>query len=277
MASRMTGEARHMARQAGPGVVALARLGFAARGIVYVLVGALAVRAARGPGDAEGQEGALRTILTQPFGRALLAAVAVGLAGYALWRAVEAIADPEGKGTDAKGIVTRIGYGISAVLHAGLAVEAGRMAMRGAAGSGGDGTAHWTAMVMEQPFGRIAVAVAGAIVAAFGVYQLYRAYAEDPAEQLVIDDLGRTAETWLVRGGRIGTAARGVVFVVSGIFLVRAGLRSDPSEARGLEGALETLHRQPYGPWLLGAVAVGLAAFGVFELAKARYRRISPP
>ena len=109
---------------------------------------------------------------------------------------------------------------------------------------------------------------------AYGGYQLYRAYAAKLSKWLDLSSLRATAATWAIRFGRFGLAARGVVFVLMGLFLIRAAAQSDASEARGLGGALRTLAGQEHGPWLLGAVALGLVAYGLYELIEARYRRI---
>ncbi|HEX5723995.1 MAG TPA: DUF1206 domain-containing protein [Longimicrobiaceae bacterium] len=271
-------QVREAARQAAPWVERLARLGYAARGVVYFVVGLLAVRAAFGSGRPAGPGGALETILRQPLGRVLLGVVALGLAGYALWRLVQAVLDPEHKGSDGKGLLKRAGSALSGVLYAGVALAAARMALGSpGGGDGGDGEArHWTAVLLQQPAGRWLVALVGAGIAAYGAYQLYRVHASSPTKRLDVARLDPRARQWLERGGRLGWAARGVVFGVMGIFVVRAALQYDPGEARGLQGALRTLQEQAYGPWLLGVVGMGLMAYGVFELVKARYRRIRP-
>lgn len=276
-------QARRAEHQAAPWIEWLARLGYAAKGLVYIIIGGIAVQAALGQGDqVTGSEGALQSIARQPFGRVMLAIVALGLAGYALWRLVQAIRDPEHKGSDAKGIATRVGYAISGLIHAGLALAAGRLVFgSGSGGGGGGGGAEGgvdsrTAMLMQQPFGPWLVGLVGLGIAAYGAYQLYRAYASDPAKRLSLTGMGATAREWVIRSARLGYAARGVVFGIIGFLLIQAARHFDPSDAVGLGGALRTLQEQSYGPWLLGAVAVGLVAYGIFELVKARYRRIHP-
>ena len=269
-------QGRRAVREAGPWVERLARLGYASRGLVYVVVGGLAAQAAVGNrGGPTGSEGAMLAIVHQPFGRALLAVVALGLAGYALYRLVQAALDPEGKGSDAKGAVARAGYALSGVLHAGLALTAARMALAGG-GSAREDAGRRTATLLEQPFGKWLAVAIGAGLVGFGGYQLYRAYASDPAKRLDLSGIGAEARTWFCRLGRAGWAARGVVFALMGVFLVRAALHSNPGEARGIGGALESLRDRAYGPWLLGLVALGLIGYGVFEVVKARYRRIRP-
>lgn len=267
---------RAAAREAAPWVEKLARMGYGAKGIVYLIIGGIAARAAFGSGErVEGSRGALRTILEQPFGKLLLGLVALGLAGYALWRFVQAGLDPEHKGTDGGGVAKRAGYAISGVIHAGLALAALRM-VAGRGGGGGDRTDDWTATLMRQPMGRWLVAAVGLGIIGYGLYALYRAYAVKLSKQLDLSRMSPTAREWAVRSGRAGIAARGVVFAVMGFFLLLAALRSNPAEARGLDGALRALQEQAYGPWLLGLVALGLVGYGIYQLVEARYRRIQP-
>lgn len=268
--------AKRAVRGAAPWIRRLARMGFAAKGLVYLIIGALALQAALGRGgQTTDSEGALRAILRQPYGWMLLAAVAIGLAGYSIWRFVQAGVDPEGVGGRAKGIATRVGYAISGAIHAGLALEAARMAFGfGTGGGGNSGPQDWTALVLAQPMGRWVVAAVGVGIAAFGLAELVRAYRTDLPKRLDLSRLGHAARVWVVRFGRMGMAARGIVFGVIGGFLVRAALTYDSSQARGLGGALDSLHAQTYGRWLLGLVAVGLIAYGLFEWVQARYRRI---
>jgi hypothetical protein len=276
-ADNLQASAKGAARGAAPWIERLAHVGFAAKGLVYLIVGGLALQAALGKGgQVTDSEGAMRTILRQPYGWVLLAVVAIGLAGYAAWRFVQAGLDPEGAGGDARGIAKRAGYTISGVLHVALALAAARMAFGFRTGGSGDaGAQDWTAQVLAQPLGRWIVAAVGLGIAAFGLAELVRAYRTDLPKRLDLARLGPSAREWVVRSGRAGMAARGVVFGMIGGFLVRAALTHDSSEAKGLGGALETLHSQAYGPWLLGMVAIGLMAFGLFELVQARYRRIS--
>ena len=250
----------------------LARVGIGAKGVVYITVGTIAAAAARGGGAATGSEGALRAISDAPLGRALIAFVALGLAGYVLWRVASAIFDPEDDGP-----ALRVFHFVTAVVYAGLVLEAIRMALSSASGGGADAATHWTARAMAQPFGVIGVAIVGVAVGLYGVLQIYRAVTADLGDRLDLRRLSSAGTRWVVRVGRAGLAARGVVLGIMGLFLVIAALRTDPTEARGLGGALRAVERQPWGPWLLLAVAVGLVAYGLFQLVKARYRRIGRP
>ncbi|MGH7504264.1 MAG: DUF1206 domain-containing protein, partial [Longimicrobiales bacterium] len=147
----------------------------------------------------------------------------------------------------------------------------------GGSGGGGDRASHWTAEIMSQPFGIWLVGVAGAIAGASALYQIYRAWTVDIDERLAIVSLSQSAHRWVIGIGRAGIAARGVVLGIIGWFLINAALQSNPAEARGLGGALRALQDQPFGPYLLVAVAAGLVAYGFHQLVKARYRVIRTP
>lgn len=269
--------ARRAVRETSPWVQRLARLGYAAKGVVYLIIGGFAAKAAFTPAEElQDSSEALGTIAQQPFGRVLLGLVALGLAGYVLWRLVQALRDPEHKGTDAKGLATRAGYLMSAAAYTGLTLEAVRL-LRGSGGGGeSNGAQHWSAMVMQQPFGRVAVGLAGVGIAAFGLYEIYRGATKDLGKRLNLEGAAVPQRKRIVALGRAGYAARGVVFIIIGWLVITAALQFDPSEAKGLEGALATLRGQPYGAWLLGIVALGLVAYGLFQLVNARYRAIRP-
>jgi len=264
---------RQAASEASPGIEALGRLGYAAKGVVYSLVGVLAAQAALGRGGATtGTGGALERILQAPFGRILLSFIALGLAGHALWRFVQAGLDTEAKGGDAKGLLARAAYAVIGIIYTGLALSAAQLALRRA--GNGDATQSRTAWLLAQPFGRWLVALVGIVVVGAGLYQFYRAYSTNFRDKLRLAEMSSDTARWATNAGRLGFAARGVVFGIIGAFLIVAARQSSPEQARGLGGALETLARQPAGPWLLGIVAAGLIAYGLFMLVQARYRRM---
>jgi hypothetical protein len=257
-------------------VETLARLGYAAKGVVYTIVGVLAVQAAFGTGGStQGSRGAIRTIAEQPFGQILLILTAIGLAGYVAWRFVQAIKDPEHKGSDAEGLVKRAGYLVSGVTYASLAYLALRIAL-GSGGGSGSSRQTWTAELLSQPFGQWLVGLVGAIIIGVGVYQLYKAYKATFMKQYKTSEMSATERTWARRLGRFGLSARGVTFVMIGGFFIQAAIQADPSEAKGLGAALSTLAQQPYGPWLLGVVALGFVAYGIYCFSRARYRYLQP-
>ena len=268
--------ARQVAQRERRWLVPLGRAGFAAAGLVYVIVGALAAQAALGTGgETTDSGGALGHIIQAPFGRALLGLVAVGLAGYAIWRLLQALLDTEHKGEEPSGLASRLGFGIAAVTYAGLALSAAAMALgRGSQPDNEQATQDRTAWLMSQPFGPWLVALVGLIVIGVGVAQFVVAYRASFARKLREDTMGHQQQQLVSVAGRLGYCARGVVFGLIGTFLVVAGVQSRPDEARGLGGALASLADQPFGPWLLALVAVGLVGYGVYMLLAARYRRM---
>jgi hypothetical protein len=269
-------QARRATREAKPWVVKLARLGYAARGIVYIIVGWLAFQAAQGTGSPNvDTHTALAAIIAQPFGRFLLGLVALGLVGYGIWRLVEAIMDPENAGSEAKGILTRIGYVISAITYGGLAAVAVRMIMgTGSAGSTNQAPKDWTARLLTQPFGHWFIILAGLAVVALGLFNIYLAFKVKFEKRFDTREMSARSRRWAIDLGRIGYGARAVLYVIIGVFLVQAALEYNPQRAGGLGDALAALARGPYGTRILGVIALGLLALGIYSLVLARYRRI---
>lgn len=263
-------QVRHAARHAAPWVEGLARAGYATRGIVYLIIGYLAGRAAFGPSSPGDTRDALDQVEKQPGGDWMLIALAIGFVGFALWRFVQAALDPEDKGSDPKGLALRARYVFSGLIHCALALSAYRLGTGGSREGGG-----WYAQALS-PLGRVAVGIAALGFLGYGVYQVYRAYRSKLDKQLDLSSLDSEVRRWVVRAARAGITARGVVFSVIGVLLAQAALRRSPEDEPGLQGALRTLHDQPYGRYVLALVAVGLACYGVFELVRARYRRINP-
>jgi hypothetical protein len=267
--------AERATREASPWIEGLGRFGYAAKGVVYLVIGVLAVQAALGKGGGTtDQRGALAQIAAAPFGQILLVLLTVGLLGYAVWRFVQAAKDTEGKGSEPKGLLARAGYAGVGVLYLGLAFSALRLLL-GSGGSGGQQQAQdWTARLLGQPMGAWLVGLAGVAVITNGVFQLYRAYSARFREKLRTIEMDPRQVDWVTRVGRAGYAARGVAFGLIGLFLVQAAQHREPGEVRGLDGALAALAEQPSGPELMALVAAGLAAYGIFALIEARYRRM---
>lgn len=262
-----------------PFVELLARLGFGVRGLIYLLMGVFAVQVALGSrGAPADQPGALAVIGAQPAGRILLIIVLIGLAGYSLWGVIRAVFDPLHLGSDAKGLVQRLWFFISAGMYASLIVPTYGYLTGGAKaaynGQQTDQTRQSVSTIMSLPWGRWAVGGVGIIVIGVGLAQIYQGFSRQFDKQFQLYDLNYRQSVWIKRIGRFGTAARGVVFAMTGVFLALAAYQANPEKAQGIDGALLALARQPYGFLLLGVVAVGLIAFGIYSLTGAAWFRL---
>ena len=243
----------------------LTRIGFAARGLTYILIGWLALRV----GQAAGASDALRTLADGGAGRLLLVLAAAGLFAYGAWRLLEAGLDLEGAGDDTKGVLVRAGHGLSGAAHLFLGYTALELAF-GAAGGGGDGeTARAaTSWVLALPVGSLLVHLVAAVLMLAGAYQIVEAVKLSFLKQL---EPGAAAKDWVKWVGRLGYIARGTVFMLVGLSFWRAG--SEGAGAAGGTGdALGSLSGTTQA-----VVAAGLALFGLFSLVQAIYRRITDP
>jgi Domain of Unknown Function (DUF1206) len=249
----------------------LSRAGFVARGLIYGIIGILAIKLALGAGGkTTNQQGALETIARQPFGKVLLILVAIGLAGYALWRLLRALLGhgPE----DSDSTFERVAAFASGIVYAGLCAIAVEILL-GSGGSSGNAN-KTTAGVFGWPAGTWLVGIAGAVLVGVGLYQGYRGLSKDFLKDSKTEQMSpqvRRSIEWI---GTFGHLARMVVFCLVGAFLINAAIDYNPNKAVGLDGALAKIADASYGPFLLGIVAAGLIAFGVYSLTDARYRRI---
>jgi uncharacterized protein DUF1206 len=248
------------------------RAGFAARGVIYLLVGYLALRIAFGGEEGEAdRQGALHQLAEQPFGTVLLWLLAVGLACMALWRGARAVLG-EGEGEDGAG--KRLASGARAVFYAAVCWGTATFA----AGSGGSGSSDekskdWTATVLKQPGGRWIVGAAGIGLCAAGAVIAYRALRREFLRKLETWRMGSRVETAVTAAGVGGGAARGAVYAGAGVFVIVAAVRFEPHRAKGVDDTLRAFAHTPAGPWLLVATAAGLVLFGLFSFAAARWRR----
>ena len=253
----------------------LGRAGYAAKGIVYVVMGALAAKAALGAGGrTTDTRGAIGVIGEGPMGTIALVAIGVGLIGYMLWRLIAAATDAEGEGDEPTRLVVRGTQAVRGIAYGVLGVQALRALDGDDVGSQGAAARHWTARLLDMPFGRALVVAAGIGVLGYAAYQVYRACSDKAKRHLDLAQAGPAAATWIVRLGRFGIAARGVVFAMIGVFLVRAGMREDSGEAGGIAQSLQALGEASYGKLVLALVAFGLIAYGVYQVATARYRHM---
>lgn len=274
----MHGLASTAARHASPrqGLATLARLGYATKGLVYLIIGLLAGRAAIGDGGkTTDNRGALQAIYHQPFGQFLLWIVTIGLIGYALWSFIRAALDPDGKGTDAKGVLARVAYAAVGVIYAGLALGALRLVTgSGSSGKSSDAsTQDWTATLLKQSYGEGLVILAGLVVIGIALYLLYYAFSGQFMQQF--GQMGASERTWARRLGQAGYTAQAVVFGEIGVLLIMAARQHNAHQAKGIGGSLSLLMHESYGHLLLAIVAIGLIAYGLYSWMQARFRRVA--
>jgi hypothetical protein len=259
-----------------PWVERLARVGYVAKALLYVTIGLVAAQAGFGRGGrTTDTQGALRLVHGMTFGRVVLLIVAAGLMGYAVWRVVEAVMDPDRRGHGAKGIALRAGSAGRGLLHGGLGITALRLAYGDRSAGTHRQAQEWTAIAFGLPGGELLVWTAAVGITGYGVYQLYRSYAPKLGRQLDLSQLRYPARAWVVGVSRFGIAARGVVFCLIGFFLGRSAARHDAGQVGGVRESLSAL--ADIGRWPFVVVALGLVAYGIYELVNARYRRINVP
>jgi hypothetical protein len=250
----------------------LARWGYAARGIVYVVLGAIALL---GAGADATTEGALSTVLHQPFGRILLGAVAIGLIGHVLWRLAQGVLNADHVENDAKGIIGRLASVGSGVINGALAFTAATMALGNGGGSGsGGGESEATASALQLPFGNILVGAVGLGLIVGGLVQVWRGVARKYQKRVRLPANHQA----ILHGVCVtGLTARGILLAVTGGFLVYAAITVDPEQAGGLSDALDWVHSLPFGGVFYALAAAGLIAFGLYSIIEARYRQLDAP
>jgi hypothetical protein len=251
----------------------LARAGFVSRGVIYGVIGILSVKLAVGAGGkTTNQSGALKTIAHQPFGKVLLILVAIGLAGYALWRILHALLGHGPESSDSG--FDRIAALGSGIAYAGICAVAVEILLGSGGGKSSGGASKAAAGVFGWPAGTWLVGIAGAVFIGVALYQGYRGISRDFLGDSKTEEMSRSTRTWIEWIGVIGHLARMVVFGLVGIFLIKAAIDYNPNKAVGLDGALAKLAHHSYGSLLLGIVAAGLILFALYSLSDARYRRI---
>jgi len=253
-------------------MTAAARLGLSARAAIYLLMGGLAVAVALGQSRSEtDQRGALKEVAQHSGGKVVLVLLALGFAGYALWRYSEAalgvVGEGDGAGPRLKSLVRALIYSSLAVSAVAVLTASGSDQSQGAQQQG------LTASVMGHAGGRYLVGAVGLVILAAGVVMVFQGATQDFEKYLAMSQESATTRTAVRRLGTIGTIARGLVIALSGGLVVQAAVTFSPEKARGLDGALRTLAAQPYGKVLLVLAGLGLAVFGVYGFAEARWRR----
>jgi hypothetical protein len=263
-----------MQHSRGTFVQRAARAGYLTKAAVYSSLGALAIAAAIGVVRADAAEpGTFQALLRQPFGWIALIIAAAGLAAFGLWRLVQALFDPEHRGTHAKALWLRLWFLASGIAHFCIAFGAIRLLVDVTRRhkSGAKEGVKW---LMAQPYGPWLVGALGVGVCIFALAQLYRAVRTDFTRQLDITRLGARACRAIVAAARTGVVGRAILFAILGILLIGAAIELRPTKARSMGESLRFLEMQPYGAFLLALAAIGLLSFGVYMAIQARYRII---
>ncbi|CAN5523240.1 DUF1206 domain-containing protein [soil metagenome] len=257
-------------------IIKLARFGYITKGIVYCLVGILASLAAIGSGSTRNTDrnGVINFVMDQPFGQILLGIISIGLLGYVMWRIIETIKDPHDHGNGAKGLITRAGYAISAIVYSGLSIYVFRLLLTGER-SNGNGETQRTIVqkVLELPLGEWIVGIIAVIIFIRGFQQIFKAlsgkYRKDLREERIHPDFRKV----VVRSGAVGSIARGAVWGVIAFFFFNAAMNGNSNEIGGTGNALGFL-ASDFGPWVLGFIALGLTCYGIFKILQGLYLRL---
>ena len=281
-AAHQTGQApaRAVKRAAGhPRLQFLERVGYVARGVLYMVMGLLALGIAlrTGSGQATDLTGSLVFLLGKPFGRVILTLMIVGLAAYALWGIVRAVFDPLHRGKDASGILARLGFVSSAASYAAIAYV-GLQLLGGTSGAAsGDSTQKTVSSLLAHPMGALITIAVGLIAIGVAIGQFIEAYRATFRHDLKNAEMTETERKATVALGRYGMFARGVTFLIVGWLVLQAGVHKNPGLAHGFGGAFLVLLTQPFGHLLLAVVAVGFVAMGLHSMACARWIRLMGP
>lgn len=273
-------EVKKAARSAAmsPVMETLARTGYMVRGLVYGVIGLLALQSVLGRGGKlTDTQGAIAIMGSSLLGAIFLYVILVGMLGYGLWGLVRAAFDPYHKGTDLKGIILRAGYlvsGISYLLLSWATLNLIRGTPTAQNGSQTLQIQHTASTILTKPWGVWVVALVGFVIITSGSVQILEAVRKAFPQQFEPYALNSSQRNWISRIGRFGVAARGLVFTLVGLFLFLAAVQHDPGQAKGIDRVLASLLSQPYGPWLLGVVALGLIAFGTYSAVSGFWLRL---
>jgi hypothetical protein len=252
----------------------LARAGLAARGVLYLLIGIIAIEIAFGNSHQQADRtGALRLLAATPFGSLLLWLLVAGFAAMMIWRLSEAIWGAAGQ--DGHKTTTRLAALGKAALYGAIGFGVLKDVLGlGAPASSNTQSQDLTATALRYPGGQVAVAIAGGVIVIAGVVMMYKSWQGRFLQTLRFGRASARTRTVVTRLGQIGGVARGAVFITIGVFLAIAAIEAKPAQAKGIDSALRVFAHTPLGPWLLVLVAAGLVVFGAFSCCEARWRKV---
>ena len=271
--------ATHAKGEVTRGIVWVARSGYAARGVVYLIIGVFAFMAGIGSGDTVGTKGAIQQLLGQPFGETLLWIMVVGLVAYVAWRLTQAVTDPEGHGTNAKGLMIRAGLIGGAVAYTLLALFTlgllgSSIGESAGSGGGGSGSSDFLSGLLGWKYSNYLVYVVALVPLGVGIAHIIKGWKAKFEKYFYASE---QVMRWVRPISRAGLIARGVAFLVVAGMLFTSGTRYEPTNPPGLEDALNALQNLPFGTFWLSLVGLGLVAFAVYSFSEAIWRRIDMP
>ncbi|PKR76785.1 hypothetical protein CEY16_13275 [Halalkalibacillus sediminis] len=259
-----------------PWVRRLARVGYMAKGLVFVLVGILTFMAAIGiGGNTEGTQGMFKSLAGMPFGEVLLWIIGIGLFLYIMWLLIKVVKDPQNKGKGMKGIFGRGASLVIAIIYSGLALSAIQVASSaGGRSGGGNSEKTMSAELLSQPYGQWIIGIIGGIIIFYGLNEAYKGITTKFMKRFHTQDMSTQEKKVARNSGRLGLTARGIVLAMVGYFFIQVAYTADSDQAKGLDGALNEIAQESYGQWLLGIAAIGLFLYGIYQIARGRYQHM---
>ncbi|RYZ54623.1 MAG: DUF1206 domain-containing protein [Sphingobacteriales bacterium] len=257
----------------------MARVGLISKGITYCLTGALALMAALHVGNSQSSDadktGVFSFLEDQPMGTPLLLLLALGLLCYACWRAIQCFGDTENKGSDLKGWGHRAAYLFSGIIYLFLAFLAGRMALGQSTGGGGDNRVKLASELMEHSYGQIIAGIIAIMLIGYGFMQFRKVFSGKYKKDVQEGQYRHPdASKWILRAGRIGYSARGIVWLIIGWLFLKAAVKGSPNEAGDTGKVFQWIEAGPFGSIMLGLVAAGLVCYGIFMFVRAAYQKV---
>lgn len=257
-----------------PWIRRLARIGYMAKGLVFVMVGILTFMAAIGVGgNTSGTQGMFRSLAGIPFGEVLIWLISIGLLLYEMWLFIKVIKDPQNNGKTLKGLFSRGSSLVVAIIYGGLIYSAVKIALH-AGSSSGNTEKTMTAKLLSQPFGQWIIASIGVIIIVYGIVELYKGITTKFMKVFHTEDMSSHEYKIAKNAGRLGLASRGFVFGMIGFLFIKTAWTSNSDQVKGLDGVLSELSQEPYGQVLLALTAIGLFLYGIYQIARGRYQHM---